>query len=72
MNRPARSDILHQKISLLAEHMARLIEMLDRSAAAGRDVTAMEEKMAVLEGMLWRLHASLKRGREDEGGRLAQ
>ena len=72
MNRIIRSKIPQLTIRLLAELTARQLEMLSPSSAAGREVTAMGEKMAGPADVLKKLRSALNRGIRQDGGRLAQ
>lgn len=45
------------QVSILADQVVSLVEVISRQAEAGRDVTAAREKRDILEGLMWKLHA---------------
>ena len=44
------------QVSILADQVVSLVEVISRQAEAGRDVTAAREKLDILEGLMWKLH----------------
>lgn len=45
------------QVSILADQVVSLVEVISRQAEAGRDVTAAREKLDILECLMWKLHA---------------
>lgn len=57
MNRHAEIAIVREQVSVLADQVVHLVDLISRQDRAGRDSAAAQEKLAVLESMMWRLHA---------------
>lgn len=45
------------QVSILADQVVSLVEVISRQAEAGRDATAAREKLDILESLMWKLHA---------------
>jgi hypothetical protein len=47
---------VREQVSILAEQMARLTEIIASGNNSGRDMTMVEERLALLEALMWKLH----------------
>jgi hypothetical protein len=61
MNRDAELANVREQVSILADQVVHLVDLISRQDRAGRDSSAANDKLAVLEGLMWRLHARHKR-----------
>lgn len=57
MSREAEIATVREQVSILADQVMHLVDMISRQDRAGRDSTAAQEKLAVLENVMWKLHA---------------
>ncbi len=57
MNRDAELANMREQVSILADQVVHLVDLISRQDRAGRDSVAAHEKLAVLESLMWRLHA---------------
>ena len=57
MTTEAQLASVRLQVSILADQVVSLVEVISRQAEAGRDVTAAREKLDILEGLMWKLHA---------------
>ena len=57
MSRDAEITTLREQVSILADQVVHLVDMISRQDRAGRDSAAAQEKLAVLESLMWKLHA---------------
>ncbi len=57
MSREAELATVREQVSILADQVMHLVDMISRQDRAGRDSTAAQEKLAVLENVMWKLHA---------------
>jgi hypothetical protein len=56
MTREDELATLRDQVSILAEQVARLMDIISVRSVSGRDVRPAEEKMELLEGLMWKLH----------------
>jgi len=61
MSREAELATVREQVSILADQVVHLVDLISRQDRAGRDSTPAQEKLAVLESLMWRLHARQKR-----------
>lgn len=47
---------VREKVSMLAEQVGTLLDVLRRQADQGLDTTLAEEKLELLEALMWKLH----------------
>ncbi len=57
MSREAELATVREQVSILADQVVHLVEMISRQDRAGRNSVAAQEKLAVLESLMWKLHA---------------
>lgn len=57
MDHHAEVASVREQVSILADQVVHLVDMIARQDQAGRDSAAAQEKLAVLESLMWRLHA---------------
>ncbi len=57
MNRDAELASMREQVSILADQVVHLVDLISRQDPAGRDSVAAHEKLAVLESLMWKLHA---------------
>ena len=60
---------LRAQVGILAEQVGRLMHVISAQNALGMDTEAAEEKLAVLEHVMWKLHSrqiKLKAGIENK------
>lgn len=57
MSREAELATVREQVSILADQVMHLVDMISRQDRAGRDSSAAQEKLAVLENVMWKLHA---------------
>lgn len=48
---------VREQVGILAEQVGRLLDVISRQNERGADATSAEEKLAVLESLMWKLHA---------------
>ena len=53
----AEISAVREQVGILAEQVGRLLDMISRQDARGDDTRPAEEKLAVLESLMWKLHA---------------
>ena len=56
MSREDELAIVRDQVSIVAEQAARLFDVINVRSARGWDVETYEEKLALLESMMWKLH----------------
>ena len=56
MSREDEVALVRDQVSMLAEQVARLLDVISVRANAGRDTGPAEEKLALLESLMWKLH----------------
>jgi len=56
MSREDELAMVRQQMSVLAERVARLVEIISVKSEAGHNTAFAEEKLELLENLLWRLH----------------
>ena len=52
---------MREQVGILSERVMRLLDMISRQDENGLDSALAEEKLAVLETLLWKLHQRLNR-----------
>jgi hypothetical protein len=57
MSREAELASVREQVSILADQVVHLVGMISRQDEAGRDSVPAQEKLAVLESLMWKLHA---------------
>jgi len=57
MSRDAELANVREQVSILAGQVVHLVDLISRQDRAGRDSVAAQEKLAVLESLMWKLHA---------------
>jgi hypothetical protein len=57
MNREAELATVREQVSILADQVVHLVDMISRQDQAGRDSKPAQEKLEVLETLMWKLHA---------------
>ncbi len=58
---------VREQVGILAEQVGTLLDVISRQTAKGADTTSAEEKLAVLESLMWKLHARHNRLKADMG-----
>lgn len=61
MRREDELAAVREQVSILAGQVARLMEIISAGSDSGRDTTTAEEKLAVLEALMWKLHLRHRR-----------
>lgn len=61
----AECDAVRAQVGVLAEQVGRLLDMIGRQDERGLDTQPAENKMAVLESLMWKLHQRHMRLRAD-------
>lgn len=61
MSREDELASVREQVGILAEQVGRLLEVISRQGEAGADSALAEEKLAVLETLMWKLHARQSR-----------
>ena len=56
MSREDELAVVRDQVSIVAEQAARLFDVINIRSANGWDVQPYEEKLALLESMMWKLH----------------
>lgn len=56
MSREEELTSVREQVGILAEQVMRLLDMISRQDENGLDSALAEEKLAVLETLLWKLH----------------
>ena len=56
MSRDDELAMVRQQMSVLADRVARLVEIISVKSRAGRSTMVADERLALLETLLWRLH----------------
>lgn len=56
---------VREQVGILAEQVGRLLDVIARQDARGGDTGPAEEKLAVLESLMWKLHARHNRLKAD-------
>jgi hypothetical protein len=56
MSREDELAIVRDQVSIVAEQVARLLEVISIRSGRGWNVEPYEEKLAQLEVMMWKLH----------------
>ena len=49
--------VLKAQVGMLAEHVGRMIHIVSARSRRGVDTEAAEARLAVLENLMWKLHA---------------
>ena len=54
----ARKELaqVREQVGILAEQVGRLVDVISRQDARGEDTGMAEEKLEVLETLMWKLH----------------
>jgi hypothetical protein len=47
---------LHAQVGILAEHIGKMIHIISAYSEKGWDTEQAEERLAVLENLMWKLH----------------
>jgi hypothetical protein len=47
---------VREQVGILAEQVGRLLDMISRQDARGEATAMAEDKLAVLESLMWKLH----------------
>ena len=66
MSREDELAIVRQQVSILAEREIGLLDMISKRASRGADTQPAEDKLALLETMMWKLHRRLSRLKSGE------
>lgn len=61
MSREDEAALVRDQASMLAEQVARLLDVIRVGAKAGCDTGPAKEKLALLESLMWNLHQRHKR-----------
>ncbi len=61
MSREDEAALVRDRVSMLAEQVARLLDVISLGTKAGRDTGPAEEKLALLESLMWSLHQRHRR-----------
>jgi hypothetical protein len=56
MSREDELAVVRDQVRIVAEQAARLFDVINIRSARGWDVEPYEEKLALLESMMWKLH----------------
>ncbi len=56
MSREGEVMQVKQQVGVLAEQVGRLLDMISRQGERGADTSSAEDKLAVLESLMWKLH----------------
>jgi hypothetical protein len=56
MSREEELSVVRDQVSILAEQVARLMDVISIRDAAGADIKPAEEKLELLESLMWKLH----------------
>ncbi|MDP3494046.1 MAG: hypothetical protein Q8R82_13110 [Hyphomonadaceae bacterium] len=56
MRRQNELALVREQVGILAEQVGRLIDVISCQDARGDDTGAAEEKLEVLETLMWKLH----------------
>jgi hypothetical protein len=65
-------ELARVNLQIQAEHVARLLGMAAAMARKGGDPKAIEEKLELVETLLWKHHRRLARLKAEAEGRLLQ
>lgn len=58
---------VREQVGILAEQVGRLLDMISRQSERGADTGPAEDKLAVLESLMWKLHVRHNRLKADMG-----
>lgn len=61
MSRETQLAAVREQVSILAEQVFSLIDVISRQTEAGADTVAARGKMDILENLMWKLHARQSR-----------
>ncbi len=61
MSREAELAAVREQVSVLAEQVFSLIDVISRQTEAGTDTDSARGKMDILENLMWKLHARQNR-----------
>ncbi len=61
----AECETVREQVGVLAEQVGRLLEVIGRQDGRGEGSGPAEDKMAVLESLMWKLHQRHMRLRSD-------
>ena len=56
MSREEELSIVRDQVSILAEQDARLMDVISVRDSRGEDTKSAEEKLELLESLMWKLH----------------
>ena len=56
MSREEELSVVRDQVSILAEQVARLMDVISIRESAGQDIKPAEEKLELLESLMWKLH----------------
>jgi hypothetical protein len=56
MTREEELSVVRDQVSILAEQVARLMDVISVRDSAGADTKPAEEKLELLESLMWKLH----------------
>jgi hypothetical protein len=65
MSREDELACVRRQVRILAEREMGLLDMISKRASRGVDTQSAEDKLALLESMMWRLHRRLSRLKDD-------
>jgi hypothetical protein len=61
MSRETELAAVREQVSILADQVLSLIDVISRQTEAGTDTLAARDKMEILENLMWKLHARQSR-----------
>jgi hypothetical protein len=61
MSREDELAVVRDQVGILAEQVARLMDVISVRTSSGGDTKAVEEKLEVLESLMWKLNKRHKR-----------
>jgi hypothetical protein len=61
MSREDEVAVVRDQVGILAEQVARLMDVISVRTSSGGDTKAVEEKLEVLESLMWKLNKRHKR-----------
>jgi hypothetical protein len=56
MSREEELSVVRDQVSILAEQVSRLMDVISIRESAGADTKPAEEKLELLESLMWKLH----------------
>jgi hypothetical protein len=61
MSRETELAAVREQVSILAEQVFCLVEVISRQTGSGADTDAARSKIDILENLMWKLHARQNR-----------